>query len=66
MKPHKISFVNAVTLISLRLWGYVDVDYSPTALIPVVFGVIILLFGIIYSNWDKLFINNTCRSYIYD
>ena len=24
-----------------------------------VFGLIILLFGIIYSNWDKLFINNT-------
>ena len=42
MKPHKISFVNAITLISFGLWGYVDVDYSPTALIPVVFGVIIL------------------------
>ena len=42
MKPYKISFVNAVTLISFGLWGYVDVDYSPTALIPVVFGVIIL------------------------
>ena len=43
MKPHKISFVNAVTLISFGLWGYIDVDYSPTALIPVVFGVIILI-----------------------
>ena len=32
MKPHKISFVNAVTLISFGLWGYIDVDYSPTAL----------------------------------
>ena len=42
MKPHKISFVNAVTLISFGLWGYIDVDYSPTALIPVVFGAIIL------------------------
>ena len=31
MKPHKISFVNAVTLISFGLWGYIDVDYSPTA-----------------------------------
>ena len=37
MKPHKISFVNAVTLISFGLWGYIDVDYSPTALIPVCF-----------------------------
>ena len=43
IKTHKISFVNAVTLISLGLWGYIDVDYSPTALIPVVFGVIILV-----------------------
>ena len=43
MKPHKISFVNAITLISFGLWGYIDVDYSPTALIPVVFGLIILI-----------------------
>jgi len=43
MKPHKLSFVNAVTLISFGLWGYIDVDYSPTALIPVVFGFIILV-----------------------
>ena len=43
MKPHKISFVNAITLISFGLWGYIDVDYSPTALIPVIFGVIILI-----------------------
>ena len=42
IKPHKISFVNAVTLISFGLWGYIDVDYSPTALIPVVFGVVVL------------------------
>jgi len=50
MKPHKISFVNAITLISFGLWGYVDVDYSPTALIPVVFGVIIL---VLYSGLKK-------------
>ena len=43
MKPHKISFVNAITLISFGLWGYIDVDYSPTALIPVIFGLIILI-----------------------
>ena len=50
MKPYKISFVNAITLISFGLWGYVDVDYSPTALIPVVFGVIILA---LYSGLKK-------------
>jgi drug/metabolite transporter (DMT)-like permease len=27
--------------------------------LPKVFGVLIVLFGIIYSNWDKLFVNNT-------
>ena len=43
MKPHKISFVNAITLISFGLWGYIDVNFSPTALIPVIFGIIILL-----------------------
>ena len=43
MKPHKLSFVNAITLISFGLWGYIDVDYSPTALIPVIFGIIILI-----------------------
>ena len=43
MKPNKISFVNAITLISFGLWGYIDVDYSPTALIPVIFGIIVLI-----------------------
>ena len=43
MKPHKLSFVNAITLVSFGLWDYIDVDYSPTALIPVIFGVIILI-----------------------
>jgi len=45
MKPHKISFVNAVTLISFGLWGYFDgdVEKNITALIPVFFGVIILV-----------------------
>ena len=54
MKPHKISFVNAVTLISLGLWGYVDVEYSPTALIPVVFGVIILVLNSGLKKENKL------------
>ena len=58
MKPHKISFVNAVTLISFGLWGYIDVDYSPTALIPVVFGVIILALN---SRLKKE--NKTCLLY---
>tara|TARA_B100001057_G_C22470744_1_gene802521 strand:- start:76 stop:420 length:345 start_codon:yes stop_codon:yes gene_type:complete len=43
MKAYKLSFVNAITLISFGLWGYIDVNFSPTALIPVIFGIIILL-----------------------
>ena len=43
MKAYKLSFVNAITLICFGLWGYIDVNFSPTALIPVIFGIIILL-----------------------
>lgn len=41
----KITFyntLNSIVLIALGLWGYIDV-HSPTALIPVGFGVILLL-----------------------
>ena len=41
----KIAFyntLNSIILIALGLWGYIDVQ-SPTALIPVGFGVILLL-----------------------
>jgi len=43
----KIAFyntLNSIVLIALGLWGYIDVQ-SPTALIPVGFGVILLLCG---------------------
>jgi hypothetical protein len=43
MKPHKASFINALTLISLGAWAYIDSNYAITALIPVIFGVIILV-----------------------
>ncbi len=43
MKPHLASLINAVTLIILGLWGYFSAeDPSPTAFIPVGFGVILL------------------------
>jgi len=41
----KIAFyntLNSIVLIALGLWGYIDVQ-SPTALIPVGFGVILLV-----------------------
>ena len=41
MSPTKANLLNSVTLIVIGVWGYLDVT-SPTALIPVIFGVIIL------------------------
>ena len=44
MKPEQANLLNSLTLISLGLWGYFDVN-SPTALIPVVFGVVLISLG---------------------
>jgi len=41
MNAHTSSLINAILLIGLGLWGYLD-STSNTALIPVVFGVAIL------------------------
>ena len=44
MKAHTTSLVNAITLISMGTWGYIDSDSKAiTALIPVIIGVILLL-----------------------
>ena len=43
MKAHIASFINALILISFGLWGYfVSITPSFTALIPVVFGLVLL------------------------
>ena len=45
MKASFYNILNSIVLISLGLWGYIDYTdvQSPTALIPVGFGVILLL-----------------------
>ena len=44
MKPHIANFLNALVLIILGTWGYFASDNpSFTALIPVVFGVILIM-----------------------
>ncbi len=44
MKPYQINILNAVILIALGLWGYLgSTSPSPTALIPVGFGIIFAL-----------------------
>jgi len=41
MKPYQANLANAIILIAMGLWGYLSSeDPSPTALIPVGFGVI--------------------------
>ena len=43
MKPHTASLINAIALVGLGAWGYFSSDNpSMTALIPVIFGVLIL------------------------
>ena len=42
MSASNLNLLNAVTLISMGLWGYVETD-SFTALIPVAFGVVFVL-----------------------
>ena len=50
MKAEKMNLINGLTLVTLGLWGFIDVNLplaetgiSWTALIPVVFGFILLL-----------------------
>ena len=42
MNSFKANIINSLSLMFIGLWGYFEV-VSPTALIPVVFGVILLL-----------------------
>ena len=53
MKTTNTNLLNSITLILLGLWGYIDVN-SPTALIPVVFGVILLLSNKGLRNENKM------------
>lgn len=44
MKAHTASFINAILLITMSLWGYLTSDNpSMTALIPTVIGVLLLV-----------------------
>ena len=42
MSTTKANLINSLTLVIIGLWGYFDVN-SPTALIPVFFGLILFL-----------------------
>jgi hypothetical protein len=53
MKASFYNVLNSIVLISLGLWGYLDVQ-APTALIPVGFGVILLLCTIGLKKENKI------------
>ena len=43
MKPHQINLITGAALVAMGLWGYLDaVEPSYTALIPVIFGIVLL------------------------
>jgi CDP-diglyceride synthetase len=43
MKAHQTNLINAIALIIMPLWSYfTSINPSPTALIPLVFGVVLL------------------------
>ena len=42
MKTYQANLLNSIVLIIIGLWGYFEV-VSPTALIPVFFGLVLLL-----------------------
>mgnify|MGYP001252966322 FL=1 len=43
MQTYQANLLNSLTLILFGIWGYIDRDYSVTALIPVFFGILLLL-----------------------
>jgi len=48
----QFNLINSIALISMSVWGYIDTN-SFTALIPAIFGVILLLLGTMLTN-EKL------------
>jgi hypothetical protein len=55
MKAHTASLLNAIILIALSAWGYLSSDTpSPTALIPTVIGVLLLLCYSGVKNENKI------------
>tara|TARA_B100001093_G_scaffold96599_1_gene88575 strand:- start:148 stop:492 length:345 start_codon:yes stop_codon:yes gene_type:complete len=53
MNSYIANLINSVTLITIGLWGFTE-SSSPTALIPVVFGVILFLCSKGVKSQNKL------------
>ena len=53
MNAHIASLVNGIVLVSVGLWGYME-SSSPTSLIPVVIGAILLVLNKGVKNQNKV------------
>tara|TARA_B100000614_G_scaffold42917_1_gene35891 strand:+ start:2528 stop:2863 length:336 start_codon:yes stop_codon:yes gene_type:complete len=53
VNAHIASFVNGIVLVTIGLWGYME-SSSPTSLIPVVIGVILLALNKGVKNQNKV------------
>ena len=58
MNATKANLINSISLIAFGVWGYLEVT-SPTALIPVGFGVVLLL-----CNYDGVMNQNKVIAHI--
>lgn len=55
MKPFQINLINGLVLVAMGLWAYFSADKpSPTALIPVGFGVIFLIATPLFRKDNKV------------
>ena len=54
MNPKKALLFNAMTLILIGLSGYIVNNYTPTALIPVIFGILLFFLSYLYDKNNKI------------
>ena len=54
LHPKKALLFNASTLIIIGLMGYIIKNFTTTALIPVVFGLILLVLSFLYDKNNKV------------
>ena len=54
LAPKKALSLNAFVLIVIGLLSYVVNNFTPTALIPVIFGILLLILSFLYDKNNKL------------
>ena len=54
MNAYKVNLINSFSLIFISIWGYIDTVYQPTALIPLIFGLLLLLMSSGVKKENKL------------